>query len=452
MGTFILVHGTFAKSAHWPFLQDRLAETARAAGDEPLFEQLPWTGRNRARARQAAASAIFALVQKIQRTSANQKIFLIGHSHGGSAIAYFLKQHPEAAKTLAGCAFLSTPFVAIRPRRETVRLISVLLFFPYIAFLSLWNGITSPFPPEEVLETYNELAPAYLQGYLLGYLPVIGVAVAVVWAFLVFVKKRASDPKFAHPTEESSLRWRSKVEQSIRQQTADLPAGNYLFLRCSGDEAAAALSATQFIAWLGIKASTILELLTRSLFNAERPFARAISWVVLAFFLLPTIAYGWLGVLPGVWRSGFGYLLSPDVLENSFVRLMVKISPLIALVPIVYTLVAFVVVCVLFLCLFAVFLIVSTQAVTSWAFGWTRLSTGFLVELAIEPLPFGAHSLVHIDWAAGSTGLDGIVHSWTYAHPVALMHLQNWVRASLGKLPITAVETTTVAPTDQRTN
>jgi triacylglycerol esterase/lipase EstA (alpha/beta hydrolase family) len=94
MATFILVHGTFAKSAHWPFLQDSLAETARAAGDEPLFEQLTWTGRNRARARQAAASAIFTSLQKIQRTSANEKIFLIGHSHGGSAIAYFLKEHP----------------------------------------------------------------------------------------------------------------------------------------------------------------------------------------------------------------------------------------------------------------------------------------------------------------------------------------------------------------------
>ena len=97
MATFILVHGTFAKSAHWPILQDGLAETARAAGDEPLLEQLPWTGRNRARARQAAASVIFTLVQKDSGTSANEKIFIIGHSHGGSVIAYFLKEHPEAA-------------------------------------------------------------------------------------------------------------------------------------------------------------------------------------------------------------------------------------------------------------------------------------------------------------------------------------------------------------------
>ena len=79
----------------------------------------------------------------------------------------------------------------------------------------------------------------------------------------------------------------------------------------------------------------------------------------------------------------------------------------------------------------AALLIFLTQALTSWAFGWTKLSTGFLIELAIEPLPFGAQSLVHIDWGGSSTGLDGIVHSWTYAHPVAVQHLQNWVKASL---------------------
>src|SRR5262249_30414503 len=137
MAIFILVHGTYAKSAHWPNLQDALAEATRAAGDEPVFEQLTWTGKNRARDRQAAASAIHTLVQGVRRGSANERIFIIGHSHGGSAIAYFLKAYPEAAKTLGGCAFLSTPFVAIRPRREAFRFISLLIFFPYIAFLSL---------------------------------------------------------------------------------------------------------------------------------------------------------------------------------------------------------------------------------------------------------------------------------------------------------------------------
>jgi pimeloyl-ACP methyl ester carboxylesterase len=421
MAAFILVHGTFAKSAHWPNLQDSLAETTRAAGDEPLFEQLAWTGKNRARARQAAASAIFTLVQRIQRTWANEKIFIIGHSHGGSAIAYFLKEHPEAAKTLAGCAFLSTPFVAIRPRREAVRLLLMaLLLFPCIVFVTVWGNFWSlgyQVPWDKPIATVFMYDLAHRPAYYFG----LGIAAAIVW-LVQFFFTRAGAPQ--------------KLEQSIRQQTADIPAGNYLFLRCSGDEAAAALSAAQFIAWLGIKVSPMLELLTRPLlnpwrlFNPGRRVAQGVLWLVVGLILYTTIANGWLVVFPGILKSGFGYFLSPR--ED--------------LIFIVYDLVSFVMVCLFFLYLLGVFLIFLTQAVTSWVFGWTRLSTGFLVELAIEPLPFGEHSLIHIDWAAGSVGLDGIVHSWTYAHPVAIMHLQNWVMESLGKLPVTAAEPTTIRP------
>jgi len=401
MVTFILVHGTFAKSARWPILQNSLAETARSAGHEPAFEWLSWTGRNRARARQTAASEIYTLVQRIQRTSANERIFIIGHSHGGSAIGYFLKELPEVAKTLAGCAFLSTPFVAIRPRKEALGLIAVLLLFPFFTFLSIWNQIMPPRtnPPLDTpfaIDVMDYLAQTSV--YLFG------IVMALVIGFLIwFYFKKANVPE--------------KVKLSIRQQTADIPTGNYLFLRYSGDEAAAALSAAQFIAWLGIKISTILKLLTRPLFNEGK--IGTFSWLVLYLFLLPTIAYGLLQVLPDFIKFVFHY---PD---SSFLG---NVNP----VLIVYKVSALVIVSLLLVCLLAVFLIVITQAVTSWAFGWTRLSTGFLVELAIEPLPFGERSLVHIDWAADSIGLDGYVHSWTYAHPDAIKHLQNWVRTSLG--------------------
>jgi pimeloyl-ACP methyl ester carboxylesterase len=148
MATFLLVHGTFAQSANWPALQEGLAEEAREGGEKASFKQLAWSGKNRAAARESAASAILKSVQEIQSNSSNEKIFLIGHSHGGSAIAYFLKEHPEAANTLAGCAFLSTPFVAIRPRRNAFRLMALLLFFPYIFFVNIipppYYDISSP--------------------------------------------------------------------------------------------------------------------------------------------------------------------------------------------------------------------------------------------------------------------------------------------------------------------
>ena len=70
-------------------------------------------------------------------------------------------------------------------------------------------------------------------------------------------------------------------------------------------------------------------------------------------------------------------------------------------------------------------------------------ATDILRLSAVLPkkLPFGEHSLVHIDWAAGSTGLDGIVHSWTYAHPVALALLwQNFAGDGLNEAAGAAVK------------
>jgi|SRR5262245_32035215 pimeloyl-ACP methyl ester carboxylesterase len=398
MATFILVHGTFAKSAHWPNLQSGLEETTRAAGDEPVVEPVRWTGRNSASAREAAASAIFTSVQKIRRISAKEKIFVIGHSHGGSAIAYFLKEHPEVAKTLAGCAFLSTPFVAIRARKEAVRHIWALILFPYIAVLGVWNEWSkvrkplSSYPLEEVLP---------LEAYLLPIL-VTAVFMAVAFLFALMVQKA----KAPH-----------RAEQAIRQQTADIPAGHYLFLRCSGDEAAAALSFTQFIAWLAMKTFKMLEIVTRpyaDIYNAGTDVKdygmAAVRGALLAVFhlaLLTVLGYALVYVLPGICKFG---------ISEYFSQINTGL----------YAVVLFVVACLLLLCLLAVVLIFLTQAITLGVFGWMPFPNGFLVELAIEPLPFGEHCLVHIDWT-GSTGLDGFVHSWTYAHPDAIKHLQKWV-------------------------
>jgi len=101
MATFILVHGTFATNAEWPALQDGLSEAAAGANEPARFERVLWSGKNQMTARQSAANAILALVEKIRLADPTEKIFVIGHSHGGSAVAYFLKQYPEASNELA---------------------------------------------------------------------------------------------------------------------------------------------------------------------------------------------------------------------------------------------------------------------------------------------------------------------------------------------------------------
>jgi hypothetical protein len=178
-----------------------------------------------------------------------------------------------------------------------------------------------------------------------------------------------------------------------RRQTADLPSANYLFLRFSGDEAAAALSAAQFIAWLSVKLSQAFEFLTRPLFRSRtivRILVGGLSGGAVSLAALST-----LGIADETVHS-FRAAAQGDIvvtLAFYFYYFCVIILPY---------LLAFAV-----LAAFSIFL---AQALTSWAFGWMEFSTGFYVELAIEPLPFGAHSMAHIDWSADAVGLEGITH------------------------------------------
>jgi alpha/beta hydrolase family protein len=378
MATFILVHGTWARAAHWPALRDGLALAASAVGECCRIEELRWSGKNRTSARQGAASEIFSLVQKIQSTSRDEKIFIIGHSHGGSAIAYFLKEYPSLAKTLSGCAFLSTPFVAIRPRAQAKALytaVSFVLIYAFSAFFPYYAAYL--------------LGGDYLRNALFILPAGIGLSAAFTWFVFNTLSKFENSEKL--------------LETVHRRQTAELPPGNYLFLRCSGDEAAAALSAAQLIAWLGMKFSQVLKLIIMPALSG--------TWKA-AIYLIS------LGLIGTWWTSFAGPGDRDDAIRAfggpSWIFDVLWLANLLLIV-----------------CAATAFLIFLAQALTTWFFGWTELSVGFFAELAIEPLPFGAHSMVHIDWSADPLRLEGITHSWTYAHPVAIRCVQDWVKTAL---------------------
>lgn len=390
MATFILVHGTFARAADWPALREGLAQAASAAGEHSRFNELTWSGKNTASARQAAAFEISTVVQNIQSTSRDEKIFVIGHSHGGSAIAYFLKEYSSLAKTLSGCAFLSTPFVAIRPRTQAFRVVSAVFYFPLLTYHLIWSYIFRYSHPD--LAPLSHLWPVYYLGT---------VPLAAFTGLLLFnLRKFRNSDKL--------------LKEARRRQTADLPPGNYLFLRCSGDEAAAALSATQFIAWLSAKLSQALELLMRPAFSSHK-----IIRSVFLGLLGGIISWATLSLL-GLGDEEIRRLHAAT--EGQFVASLAFFLFFFCVVVVPYLLV---------FCTLAAFAIFLTQALTSWAFGWTELLDGFFVELAIEPLPFGAHSMAHIDWNTEAPGIEGITHSWTYAHPVAIRYVQDWVKAAL---------------------
>ena len=114
--TFLLVHGTFARGANWTAPESPLCGAlVSAANDLDLaadIERIPWSGRNRVRDRIEAARKIDCALRRIDR-DVSPHVVLVGHSHGGSAIAHFLRRR-ENVPRVSGCAFLSTPFVATR--------------------------------------------------------------------------------------------------------------------------------------------------------------------------------------------------------------------------------------------------------------------------------------------------------------------------------------------------
>jgi pimeloyl-ACP methyl ester carboxylesterase len=392
MATFLFVHGTFAKGAQWPELRAALIEAVKP-DETAYFEEVTWSGRNRARARQVSADKIQTRVAQIRDAMPHEKVFIVGHSHGGSAVAYFLKRSSELTRAVSGYVFLSTPFVAIRPRRRLHGFFQTTTFLFCLFLIICWTGM---FDPASV-ELFEVSAFS------------IGMWTLLLTAAILTVI-----------TSDKRLSLENVIDTSVKQQTADLPDGTYLFLRCSGDEAAAALSTAQFIAWISTQAAHWIA----GIFSfINRPTN------TVAGFSLKVLAGISIGIPAAVLVSGstFGtpYFQQVEALTgfsdflSKFVVVGIFAIPIVALG-----------------CLFAALLAFFLQAVTSWLFGWTDLKTGFLVELAIEPLPFGIHSLVHVDWNAGASGVGGITHSWTYAHPVAIKIVKAWVSARLAGHPM----------------
>jgi pimeloyl-ACP methyl ester carboxylesterase len=387
-----------------------ISEVVRLHDDEAHFVQIPWTGRNRASARRSAANEIADRVAKMRTERPREKLFLIGHSHGGSAIAYFLKEHPEAVKVICGCAFLSTPFVAIRPRLHIMRIVATFAFLFSVAAFVWFQGITrrAHLPTDMV----DVLTGRWL--YWIG-----GVLVISAVSASVYLRARVRMRKAI----------RELVTETVRQQTTDIPDGNFLFLRCSGDEAAAGLSALQFIAWLGTKVSRGLERLVRPLFHSSTIVRYAYYYAVLTLTSYIATLLFW----PEV--SGLSKFIAPTFVDiftdiysgggkYSISQILAYLTIVGFIIPTTFA------TWLLCFALGAAIAVLLAQATASWFFGWTQFLAGFVVELAIEPLPFGTHTLVHIDWNT-SAQLDGMVHSWTYAHPDAVRFVQAWVQRTL---------------------
>lgn len=157
----VLVHGTYAPNAPWTKDDSKLVEAVRShLQGSVISERILWTGRNTISARRKAAQSLLMMMESIRRDHPNSAIYLVGHSHGGSAIAYALKADKGLAEMVSGCVFLSTPFIAAsvshRACTDLILLLGLLLFgwvtigLGLVLGLALWalfrNSVFDSYP------------------------------------------------------------------------------------------------------------------------------------------------------------------------------------------------------------------------------------------------------------------------------------------------------------------
>lgn len=411
MAVFICVHGTFTKYADWPALFQVISDAVEALDEPCEFEQVLWTGRNSMRARISASEKIAETVENVARRDPTGTIFLIGHSHGGSAIAYFWKQYPHLKSAISGCVFLSTPFIAIRQRPHLRGILLLGFAIPLVVTGALLYAC------EDYLRALTTLSKTSMWW-------LVWALQTVITGVLILGIAGIKEMKLDHLTDAA-----------VKQQTANISSRHFLFLRFSGDEAAASLGFAQFVAWLSMKATKISAIFAR-------PFERS-TFTAYIFSLLVTSSLG-IGISEAIRNASAGRITTEHMIWSSFQggrTLELGMSTL-----------TWIFVYVFFPVLIALIgllsLTIVLPSVAAWAFGWSRLSRGFMIECSVEALPFGENRLVHLEWLPPSPdeqkphgkwnrwnepnfSAEIMLHSWTHSHPVAIRHVANWIKESV---------------------
>jgi alpha-beta hydrolase superfamily lysophospholipase len=94
-----------------------------------------WSGRNSVGARRAAGAALARRLLELRRDDPLRDIYVIAHSHGGSVLAYALKQEPELVDHVDGFIALATPWIGVQANAYALPLRSLL--FRSVFYLSL---------------------------------------------------------------------------------------------------------------------------------------------------------------------------------------------------------------------------------------------------------------------------------------------------------------------------
>jgi pimeloyl-ACP methyl ester carboxylesterase len=272
--TYILVHGTFARRAPWTHPDSDLRAVLLESEPASQFHTPNWTGHNLFVARQQAARELENIIDGV---SADQPIIVIGHSHGGSAVAHLLRSRPDLHARLCGIAYLATPFIALRKHEQLATLWSS---------LTILAGLFSAFAIGVVLAMLAVAFKAY-ESDVLTPIALFGSA-AIVCLVISMTFRRLGSIKESVAKLKTSI-----TDYCDTNETASIKVDTRtLFVRATGDEAASLLAFFQFI---GLVTSRLGSFTDRALVQINHAVGSATSGI------LGKLAFGGLVVCAQMW-------------------------------------------------------------------------------------------------------------------------------------------------------
>lgn len=219
----IPIHGTWARKAKWiqsesPLLS-RLSNALGGASVEPF----PWSGKNSHKARRQAAEALRSRIGKLAMDNAGSQIVVIGHSHGGTVALYALEDN-KTLVNVAGLICLSTPFISVNSAPLSGSLPS---FFPILLASTFAIVYALLLHPRNLVTIFtSSLVTRDIAQYL-------NIACGFTLTYILIRQWLLAGERAAEDLDV----------------TPD-PSVPLLIMRCSGDEASAALATSQFFTWL----------------------------------------------------------------------------------------------------------------------------------------------------------------------------------------------------------
>lgn len=269
----VLVHGTFARNAHWtrpehPFVR-RLEQ---ALGDCNVYRLL-WSGDNCQYVRTEAAHF---LSDWIKSRPASSRVLLVGHSHGGSIAALAATLCDREVKV----ATLSTPFITVAGRHpaimrresstslsETDKSIFAVGLSLYMCATCSWIGLL--------------IFPALLERWA-----VPGSYANLMTGALIAIPALAM-PALSRRIQRSA----DSAGQSIAfLASINLNRESMMIVRATGDEATGLLALGHFLHWVVIATLQLFAALARGVFRIEDYFLRHKKTVLVFLLLLPLAA------------------------------------------------------------------------------------------------------------------------------------------------------------------